>query len=111
MLDKILKMFNLEGLIDNAKGYVETRIQMAKVEVLEKASNIIATLFILLILAFMLSMMLIFASLALGNYLNSLFNSTYIGFAIMALFFFILVILLVVSISKGYFHKKVKKVT
>lgn len=104
-------MFNLEGLLDNAKGYFETRLQMAKVEVLEKTSNIITTLIMLFILAFMFSMMLIFISLALGNYLNNLFDSNYIGFAIMAIFFLIIVVLLSVSISKGYFHKKVKNFT
>jgi len=44
-------------------------------------------------------------SLALGNYLNSLFQNSYMGFAILALFYLIMVIILAASITGGIFHR------
>jgi lipopolysaccharide export LptBFGC system permease protein LptF len=59
-------------------------------------------------LAFCFLMMLIFLSVALGNFLNEVLGNTYLGFAVLGLFYFILVILLAANISKGFLHKKVR---
>jgi hypothetical protein len=109
MENKFLKFFKLDGLLESLKGYIDTRLQMLKLDLEEKASGIISSLVFVVLLAFCFIMMLIFLSLALGNYLNSLFNSSYLGFGLMGIFYLILVIILAMNITgKGFLHKKVK---
>lgn len=107
MDNKFLKFFGLEGLSESVKAYVDARIQLFKLEVKEKAANIITVLFFAIALIFTILMTLMFLALALGNYLNSLFNNSYMGFVILGLFFLIIVLLLVVNLKKGFLHKKV----
>jgi hypothetical protein len=109
MENKFLKFFKLDGLLESLKGYIDARLQILKLDLEQKASGIIASLFFVVLLAFSFIMMLIFLSLALGNYLNSIFHSSYTGFALLGLFYFILVVILAISISgKGFLHRKVK---
>jgi hypothetical protein len=110
MENKFLKFFKLDGLLESLKGYIDARLQLLKLDLEEKASGIIASLFFVVLLAFCSIMMLIFLSLALGNYLNSLFGNSYLGFAALGLFYLILVIVLALNIGgKGFLHQKVKK--
>jgi len=109
MENKFLKFFKLDGLLESLKGYIDARLQLLKLDLAEKASGIIASLVFVVLLAFCFIMMLIFLSIALGNYLNSLFNSSYLGFALMGIFYFILVVILAMNITgKGALHRKVK---
>jgi hypothetical protein len=110
MENKFLNFFKLDGLLESLKGYIEARLQILKLDLEEKASGIIASLLFVVLLAFSFIMMLIFLSLALGNYLNSIFNSSYLGFAFLGLFYFVLVVVLALNITgKGFLHRKVKK--
>jgi hypothetical protein len=109
MENKFLKFLKLDGLVDSLKGYIDAKLQMLKIDLEEKVSGIIASLFFVVLLAFCFIMMLIFLSLALGNYLNAIFNNSYLGFAVLGLFYLILVIILALNITrKGFLHKKVK---
>ena len=105
MENSFFKFFKLDGIIEHIKGYIETRIELFKIEVQEKAAKIITSLVFVVLLSFSFIMLLIFMSLALGNYLNSLFNNSYMGFAILALFYLIMVIVLGISITKGFLHR------
>lgn len=104
-----LKMFNLEGIVDNVKGYFDSKIQMLKLEAQEKICGIITAILVMILVLFLGMMTLVFFSLALGNYLNSLFNSSYIGFGILAVFFLILVI--VVVLSKKLIYKTILNIS
>lgn len=108
MENAFLKFLKLDGLFDNIKGYVDKRIQLFKLEMMEKTSNIVASLSILFLLAFMFLMMLLFFSLALGSYLNHLLESSYMGYVVMTVFFFLVVIILASNITKGFLHRKVR---
>ena len=109
MENKLFKFFKLDGLLESLKGYIDARLQLLRMDLEEKASGIIASLFFVVLLAFSFIMMLIFLSLALGNYLNSIFHSSYLGFALLGLFYFVLVVILAVNISgKGFLHRKMK---
>src|SRR6185437_11524364 len=105
MENSFLKFFKLDSIIEHIKGYVETRIQLFKIEVAEKAARILTSLFFVILLSFSFLMLIIFTSLALGNYLNTLFQNSYMGFAILALFYFIMVIILAISVTRGVFHR------
>jgi hypothetical protein len=109
MDNKFSNFFKFEGILDIVKGYVDAKIQLFKLDVQEKASNIIATLFFILLLLFSFLMMLVFSSLALGHYLNTLFDSEWMGFAALALFYLFMMMIMAFNITKGFLHKRVKK--
>jgi len=107
MENSFFKFFKMDGVIEHIKGYVETKIQLFKMEALEWASRIIASLIFVILLFFSFIMMLIFGSIAVGNYINQLFNNSYAGFVIIALFYLVMVIVLGVSITHGILHRLV----
>jgi hypothetical protein len=108
MDNKFLNFFKFDGILDVVKGYVDAKIQLLKLDVKEKASNIITTLLFMMLLLFSFLMMLVFASLALGHYLNTLFDSEFMGFALLALFYLVLVLIMAFNVTKGFLHRKIK---
>jgi CBS domain containing-hemolysin-like protein len=109
MENKFFKMFGLEGFLENEQGYIDSKVQIVKLEIQEKLTNVITLLLLLISILFLSLMMLAFLSLALGYFLNTLLNSAYLGFLIMGLVFFILILILV--FSKKTIHKKIQKIT
>lgn len=107
--DFLNKMFKIDGLLDNAKGYIDAKIQMIKLEAQEKISKIVSTLLVIILVLFMSMMVLLFFTLALANYLNSLFDSSYIGFVILGLFFLLMVVL--AALSKKFIYKLILSLT
>jgi hypothetical protein len=109
MDNKFLNFFKFDGILDVIKGYVDAKIQIFKLDIQEKASNVIATLFFMLLLLFSFLMMLVFSSLALGHYLNTLFDSEWMGFGVLALFYLLMMMVMAFNVTKGFLHKRVKK--
>ena len=96
----------LEQLLEKLKEYLNTRIKLAKLTLIEKGvylfSNLITDglVVIFLILAFL------FTSLALGFYLSELLGNSFGGFFIMALLYFVLA-LIVYLIKDKYLEKPI----
>ena len=109
MENKFFKMFGLEGFLENAQGYIDSRVQMVKLEIQEKLTNVITLLLVLLSIMFLSLMMIAFLSMALGYFLNSLLDSSFLGFLIMGGIYFVLILILV--FSKNSIHKKIHKLT
>jgi hypothetical protein len=96
----------MEEFIDNTKDYIDTRIKLAKLTLIEKGALIFAGLvshvlgLIFLVLAFL------FCSLALGFYISELLGNTYGGFFIVSLFYLVLAII-IYSIKDKYLEKPI----
>ncbi len=98
--------FDHEGLFDRAKDYINTSIELKKLGAIQsvvKSVGGIASGFVLLIVGIFF---LMFLSIAVGLYLGALLTSMYLGFFIVAAFYLILVIL-VVLIGKNYIQNPV----
>lgn len=106
--NKFLKFLKLDSLLDSIKGYIDTRIQLFKLEMQEKAANVITTAIFIGLLIFCGLMMLMFLSLALGNYLNEVFGNSYMGFFILGLIYLIMVIIFAKNVSNGFLYRKVQ---
>ena len=85
---------NFEELLQKIKDYLHTRMELGKLTVIEKGLYLIANLLSngLVILFFSLSFLL--ANLALGFYLSELLGNTYSGFFMMALFYFVITLII-----------------
>jgi uncharacterized membrane protein YqjE len=100
--DKILKFLRLDGIISNLSGYVETRVALVKIEIREEVANILSRGLVIMLIIMVGFLCLLFLSLAGAQYLNTVLESPYAGYVIVALFFgFILALLLV--FRKGFF--------
>jgi lipopolysaccharide export LptBFGC system permease protein LptF len=108
MQNQFLKFLKLDGLLDSVKGYIEARLQLFKLEMQEKASNVIATAIFIVLMAFCGLMALMFLSLALGNYLNEVLGNSYLGFCMLGAFYLLLLLVLFRNVSKGSLHGKVQ---
>jgi hypothetical protein len=81
--DSIAKFFKVDSLISNLTGYVETRIELLKVEAKDELSKGISNIVVYLFLAFVFAVVVIFISVALAL-LIGLKTGTIAGFAIVA---------------------------
>jgi len=106
-----LKFLKLEPIIDNIKGYIETRIQLIKLEAQERIAQVLTIILLIACVAFFGVLAFLFLNLALAAYLNTLLDSQYLGFLILGVFYLFLMLLVAINISKGGIHKLIKRKT
>lgn len=104
----------MEELLDKIKDYLNTRIRLGKLTLIEKGVLLFANLItdglviIFLILAFL------FVSLALGFYISELLGNSFGGFFIVSLFYFVLAIIIYLLkdkyLEKPIINNMIKKI-
>ncbi len=109
--ESILKFLRLDSLVQNLTGFVETRIELMKVEIREDVAKGIARG--LMMAAFFLVgfLFLIFFSLGTANFLNRFFDEPSIGYWIVTGIYAATFLILLAS-RKGiqsYFEKQMKE--
>ncbi len=72
----------LRSTVEKVKEYADLRLQLLKLEIMEKLAKGVAKLSVILIAVLFAFLTILFLGLMLGFYLNELLNSTYLGFAI-----------------------------
>lgn len=88
-------MLKLDNLISNVTGFVETRIELMKLEVKEDLAKAIARITLFIIIGFIVTLFILLISMAVAYKIG---ESTGIfgGFALVAGFYFILAVILVI---------------
>lgn len=76
----LFKFLKIDQLIDDLSNLVETRIELAKIEVREEIAKIIVSFSSVLIISLFGLFTLLFISIGLAFYLNELWHSLYQGF-------------------------------
>ena len=94
----------MEQLLEKIKEYVDTRMKLTKLILVEKGSSILADLVTTVIVVSFLVLAVLFLSIAMGFYLSTLIGNSYAGFFIVALFYFL--IALVVYVTKDKYIEK-----
>ena len=92
--DTLVKLLKLDGLIDNVTGYVEARIELMKLEIKEDLSKTLAKLAMVMVLVFAFSLFMLLISMAVAFKIGERIG-TFGGFAIVAGFYFALILILV----------------
>jgi uncharacterized membrane protein YqjE len=77
-----MKILNSNGLVDNLYKYVQTNIEIAKVEVQEKIEDTVKKVALIAVLAITGTLFLIFVLITLSLFLNKVLASQYLGFLI-----------------------------
>ena len=82
-----MKLFDLEKLVNTLTGYLETRIELLKIDVKEGLSIAITKLIVVCLLSLFGFFILFFAFLGVAALLNEVLDSAYWGYFISATFF------------------------
>lgn len=80
-----------QKLVKNLIGFLETKIELIKLDIREEFSEVLTKLVVFIVVMFLLFSAIMFASITLANYLNQLFSSTFIGHGIIAIFYLLLI--------------------
>lgn len=109
--EAILKLLKLDGLMGSLTGYIEGRIELMKYEIKEDLARGLAKVSILILAAVLFMFFLIFVSVAVAFKLSESMG-TFNGFGIVAAFYLLLVISIILlrsTISKRL-EKKLKNI-
>jgi uncharacterized membrane protein YqjE len=91
--NSITKFLKLDNLIANLTGYVETKVELLKVELKEDLASGIGTAINYLILAFVFALVILFISMGTALMLAENLGNFY-GFGIVATFYLIIGLIL-----------------
>jgi uncharacterized membrane protein YqjE len=98
--DIILKLFKLENIAFNLTGFVEARLELFKFEIRTDVTKALARAMTLVFLALLGFLFLLFFSLGLAYFINSLFEAQFVGFFVIAIVYGILFISLYINRKK-----------
>lgn len=98
-----------DSLIGNLTGYLDTRIDLVRLEIQQKISTGLVGTIHGVTLAVLGMFFLIFLSVFAGLALNSALDSPFWGFGIVAGFYLVLLVLVLVGVDKSAFQGIVNK--
>ncbi|HEX7014203.1 MAG TPA: phage holin family protein [Cyclobacteriaceae bacterium] len=110
--EKILKLLKLENLFESVSGYVESKLELFKMEVREEVAGIVARILVFVIIGLCFLLFLILASIGLAYYLGTLVGMTG-GILIVAGFYLLIFGLMIAfreSISEGINNMMIRMV-
>jgi hypothetical protein len=99
-----------DSLIGNLTGYLDTRIDLVRLEIQQKISTALVGTIHGVTLAVLGIFFLIFLSVFAGLALNSALDSPFWGFGIVAGFYLVLLVLVLVGVDKSAFQGIVNKI-
>lgn len=93
-----------DNLMSNLMGYLDTRIDLVRLEAQEKAKVAFVGTLHGVTMAFIGLMFFLFLNVFVGLLLNSVLGSPYWGFGIVAAFYLVLLIVFIVGVDKKLFQ-------
>ncbi len=93
-----------DHLLEHLIGFLDAKSEILKLELKEELIKILSRLVAGLILVVLVALVLLFSSVAVGNYLNQLWASSYLGYGAMAGSFFMLCILVFLLRQTPWYH-------
>jgi|APHig6443717817_1056837.scaffolds.fasta_scaffold06865_5 uncharacterized membrane protein YagU involved in acid resistance len=95
-----LSFEKIENLIENLKCYAVTTVDLFKLETADRFSTILSKLISNVIIWLTVVLFSLFLSLCISFFLSDIFDNSYIGFGIVAGFYLLLLIALIVFRKK-----------
>ncbi len=90
----------IEELTKSLKVYVQTNIELVKLEATERISVFGSSLISILLVGFSLFLFVLFISISAGFFLGDYFDDNYTGFILVAGFYFLLTFILIICRKK-----------
>ena len=82
-----MKLIDFDKLLDSLTGYIETKVELIKLDIESEVHKIIAKAVIMVFIAVPISLAVILLSVGASFLLNHLFESEYLGFGIISLLY------------------------
>ena len=101
-------MIKIDKLIDSITSFLKERFDIMKVDLVDKISSAVSRLISFFVLFLILLFVIGFASITLGNYLNEILESSYLGYSIITLFYIIIFIGLYAFSKLGKFKSLIE---
>jgi hypothetical protein len=95
--DSIARFFKVDSLIGNLTGFVETRIELLKIEAKEELSKGLSNVIIFLLLTFVFALVIVFISVAGALMIGKQIGNDVGGFAIVSGVYLVLGLVLVLK--------------
>ena len=100
-------------IVEQIKEYAETRIKLAKYEIIDRSTTVIAAIVIDIVVVISLLLTFLFASITLALFLADVFHSYWKGFGTVALIYLVIVLLCIYakkSFERPIINALIKKV-
>lgn len=110
--ESILKLLKLDGLVANLTGYVETRVELLKLEIKEEIAKSLAKLSVLVIVIASLSLFVLLFSVSIALLIGEHLGF-FEGFLIVSGFYFLIAVLVLLmrkSLSETMEKKLMEKI-
>ena len=110
--DSLLKFFKLDGITNNLVGYVETRMELLKLELREDLARGLARVIVFILMAFVATLFIFFISMALAYKLGE-YMGAFGGFAVVAGIYLVAAIVFYTGRERitGLIEKQVMEIT
>ena len=92
------------SILSHLGGYLDTRIDLIRLEIQEKVSGLLVSVVHGVLLALLGLLVLIFGSIFVGLAINAALDSTYAGFGIVAGVYLLLLVLVFIGVDKSAFQ-------
>lgn len=79
-LASIFKFFRLDNLVNNLTSYIETRVELLKLEVREEIVKVVAYGLMIAVCVLLALLFLVFVSIGLANYISERQGTSYTGY-------------------------------
>ena len=90
-----MKFFEIDKLVASLQGYIETKIELVKLDAKDGLQLLVARIFVIAILVFAALMTLLFLSLGLSQFFNQVLKSTIYGYMIIGAVYLMVFIVLI----------------
>lgn len=97
--DSLSKFFKVDSLLNNLSGYVETKIELLKIEVKEDLAKSLSKVILYFLITFMFALFITFISIAVALVLSANLG-TFAGFSIVSIFYLLIGFILLLSREK-----------
>lgn len=84
LIETILKFLKVENLVHNLTGFVETKVELFKIEIREEVAKVTSMALMIGLVLLLALLALLFFSFGLAGYLNSTSESVHLGYWIVA---------------------------
>ena len=102
-------MIKIDKVVDAISSFLKERFDSMKGDLIEKISSIISKIISFFILFLILMFVIGFAIISLGNYINTVLDSSFLGYGIISLFYLIIFFLLFELSKSGTLKKMLEK--
>ncbi len=100
---------NYQKLITNVIGFIETKIDLFKLDLKEDISSILGKIIGFILMTFLFFLTIIILSFALSGYLNETWQSNYLGFVAVGLGYVILILLIYFFRNNSFIKQQIGK--